>query len=104
MADLASKVFECDDLRHLQSSGLKHCHYAVVFGAVCGSLALPLDAALAAYMSGVARTAVASAVRLDRVGPVGVSESELIMSMILGQVSQLPYSYSSPFAYVAEIL
>lgn len=74
MADVVNKVFQCDDLRHLSSTSLKYGHYPVVYGAVCGLLGLSLDAALASFMSGVVRTAVASAVRLDRLGPVEVSQ------------------------------
>ena len=75
MADVVNKVFGCDDLRHLSSTSLMNCHYAVVFGGVCGTLGLSLDTTLASYMSGVVRTSVASAVRLDKLGPVEVSQS-----------------------------
>ena len=75
MADVVNKVFGCDDFRHLSSTSLMNCHYAVVFGGVCGTLGLSLDTTLASYMSGVVRTSVASAVRLDKLGPVEVSQS-----------------------------
>ena len=75
MADVVNKVFGCNDLRHLSSTSLINCHYAVVFGGVCGTLGLSLDTTLASFMSGVIRTSVASAVRLDKLGPVEVSKS-----------------------------
>jgi urease accessory protein UreF len=74
MADTAGKVFQ---ISHLTS--LKHRHYAVVFGAVCGQLGLSLQSAMLSLMSGVARTAIASAVRLDQLGPVEVRFFFLIM-------------------------
>ena len=73
MADTANKVFQID-----LTAGLKHRHYPVVFGAVCRALGLSCDAALASFMSGVARNAVASAVRLDKVGPIEVSEDLVV--------------------------
>ncbi|KAK7490906.1 hypothetical protein BaRGS_00017778 [Batillaria attramentaria] len=69
LVDTASKVFGYDDVCSLKST-LKHFHYPVVFGAVYGSLGLDLDTTLTAFMSGVIRTSVASAVRLDRIGPI----------------------------------
>ncbi|XP_076451817.1 uncharacterized protein LOC143287593 [Babylonia areolata] len=69
MASAASQVYGVDDISCLSPS-LKHCHHSVVFGAVCGTLGMTLEVTTAAFMSATIRTAVASAVRLDKLGPV----------------------------------
>ncbi|KAK7093602.1 uncharacterized protein [Littorina saxatilis] len=85
MADTASKVFQADDLHQL-SSGLKHRHYPVVFGAVCGCLGLPLELTRASFMSGVARTTVASAVRLDKLGPVEAQKTLAVLQKLIPDI------------------
>ncbi|XP_064610979.1 uncharacterized protein LOC135475144 [Liolophura sinensis] len=59
--------------------GLSHCHQPVVLGSVCGVIGLPLQATQTMFMFGILRTVVASAVRLDIIGPV---QAQLIQHKI----------------------
>ena len=67
MADTGKRVFNVQNLEELP-----HHHYPMVFGAVCGQLGISASDTCSSFMSGVARTALASAVRLDKIGPVEV--------------------------------
>ena len=47
-------------------------HFAVVFGAVCGALAIDLHSTVITYLFGILQTVIASSVRLGRIGPMEV--------------------------------
>lgn len=51
---------------------LPHKHQPVVFGAICGLIGIDLHSTVTAFLFSAIRTVIASAVRLDRVGPIEV--------------------------------
>ncbi|KAL8593878.1 hypothetical protein ACOMHN_023794 [Nucella lapillus] len=89
MSNTGSQVFAVDDISQLALS-LKHCHYAVVYGAVCGILGMTLEVTMGAFMSATLRTAVASAVRLDKLGPV---EAQKIVAEVQTQIPDIICRY-----------
>ena len=75
MLDTCCRVFS-----NLRSSDiaklLPHKHQPVIFGAVCGMLGIKLHPTMMTFLFSTVRTVIASAVRLDKIGPIEVSSSE----------------------------
>ncbi|XP_053379456.1 uncharacterized protein LOC123527607 [Mercenaria mercenaria] len=69
MLDTSVKVFNIPSLLKLNDS-LPCKHLPVVFGAICATLNINLQASSAAFLFTTLRTVLASAVRLDKVGPI----------------------------------
>jgi len=55
------------------TESLPYKHFAVVYGVVCAALEISLAAASLSFVYNALRTVVASAIRLDRIGPIEVS-------------------------------
>ncbi|PVD37003.1 hypothetical protein C0Q70_03996 [Pomacea canaliculata] len=85
MLETASRVFMDQNISKLLSS-LSHCHHAVVFGAICGCLGIAEEIMLATYMSGLARTVMASAVRLDKVGPIEAQKIVASLQKVIPEI------------------
>ena len=73
MLDTCSRVFTSitQPLSEVAKQ-LPHKHQPIIFGAVCGLLGIDLHSAMTGFLFSAIRTIVASAVRLDRVGPIEV--------------------------------
>jgi len=71
MLDTCLRVYELPGLAPLVDF-LPHRHLPVVHGVVCATLEIPLQDACVAFMFTALRSVVASAVRLDRTGPIEV--------------------------------
>lgn len=71
MLDTSVKVFNIQSLYEVNEI-LPHKHLPVVFGVICATLNIDLYAASHALLFTTLRTILASAVRLDIVGPIEV--------------------------------
>ena len=63
-------------------------HFAVVFGAVCGALAIDLHSTVITYLFGILQTVVASSVRLGRMGPMEVGCEQTVVASRLSHTMQ----------------
>ena len=71
MLDTCCKVYSSlrsSDIAKL----LPHKHHPIIFGAVCGMLGIDLHSAITTFLFSSVRTVIASAVRLDKIGPIEV--------------------------------
>ena len=74
MLDTCSRVFTSSNQPLSDvARQLPHKHQPIIFGAVCGMLGIDLQSAMTTFLFSTIRTIVASAVRLDRVGPIEVN-------------------------------
>lgn len=71
LLDTSQRVFCLPELEKL-SDQLPYKHFTVVYGAVCAALDISLPAASLSFLYNAIRTVVASAVRLDKIGPIEV--------------------------------
>ena len=71
---MVENTYRSEQLGELQRQ-LKHQHHPVVFGAVMGLLGVSLEDTQLAFMFSVLRTILASAVRLDYIGAMEVSQN-----------------------------
>ena len=79
MLDTCCRVFTCSSLPLSDVTRQQpHKHQPIIFGAVCGMLGIDLHSAMTTFLFSTVRTVVASAVRLDRVGPIEVNLSSLV--------------------------
>ncbi|KAK6175693.1 hypothetical protein SNE40_014094 [Patella caerulea] len=79
------QVYQFDELITL-SKHLQHCHYAVLFGVVFSVVGMDLKTTQTAFMSGVLRTIISSAVRLDQIGPIEAQKIQLDLLSIIPDI------------------
>ncbi|XP_060605051.1 uncharacterized protein LOC132757711 [Ruditapes philippinarum] len=70
MLDTCVKVFKKTPSLSVLNDSLQYKHLPVVFGAVCTTLDIDLQSSCTAFLFTILRTVLASAVRLDKVGPI----------------------------------
>lgn len=78
MLDTCGRVFTNLPLAEITQL-LSHKHQPIIFGVVCGMLGIDLHSAVTTFLFSTVRTVVASAVRLDKVGPI---EAQAIQTQI----------------------
>lgn len=87
MLDTCSRVFTTSNqsLRDIARQ-LPHKHQPIIFGAVCGMLGIDLHSAMTTFLFSTIRTIVASAVRLDRVGPIEAQAIQAVIQKLIPDV------------------
>ncbi|KAL4234977.1 hypothetical protein ACF0H5_006618 [Mactra antiquata] len=95
MMDTSIKVFsKTSRLEHLYQS-LPYKHFPVIFGIICAFLDLDIQAVCAAFLYSGVRTVIASAVRLDKVGPIQAQNIQADLQLVIPKVIERYKHYES---------
>lgn len=100
LLDTSTKVFNKPSLEALDNK-LPHRHLPVVFGTVCASLNVSLHSACVAFLYMTVRTVLASAVRLDKVGPI---EAQKIQTDIQTEIPVVLERYKQVLSEDARLI